>query len=542
MSNLLKRKLRGKTIKIFGPPGTGKTENLLKRVQRYLKKGYSPDEICYVSFTNKAVDECVSRVRKKFKEYDEDDFKYFRTLHSLARQQFAEIPVLDPKADLLMFHTQYGTVKVKYKDTWDDQKVYNNWSLQIYDRARNMKVDPVQLYKQQSRKSVRLQQFKSIINGYEQFKTMETENGQRTPDRLDFTDMVERYITNGLVIPFKVLMVDEAQDLTPLQWDMIVKIAKQVDRVYIAGDDDQAIYEWNGADVTLFQTFPGRSLVLKRSVRLNKNIHFFSKCLLHSMGENRVKKEFYSNGKTGAIYRWNNLKKIPWDLEGSWMVLARINDVKKELQEEAKSLGLYFQDVKNNKSFDPNQYLAIQYWEKIVDGGSINREEACTMYEYLLNIDHGYRSQDSKKWSFAHPNQVFTFDELHLRCGMRDEKSSWKQAFKRKFKDRDKKYFNRLMSEGVDLNLPPKIIIDTIHQVKGGEAENVVLASKCNFPSHFDKKNLTEKVKELRVWYTGATRTKNTLHLLGTYHQYHFPLGKYFNLYEANYDTQRYIR
>ena len=73
MSNSLKQKLRGKTIKIFGPPGTGKTENLLKRVQRYLKKGYSPDEICYISFTNKAVDECVARVRKRFKEYDEDD-------------------------------------------------------------------------------------------------------------------------------------------------------------------------------------------------------------------------------------------------------------------------------------------------------------------------------------------------------------------------------------------------------------------------------------------------------------------------------------
>ena len=56
---------------------------------------------------------------------------------------------------------------------------------------------------------------------------MELENGQRTPDRLDFTDMVKIYY-NGLVIPFKVLMVDEAQDLTPLQWDMVVKIAKQV--------------------------------------------------------------------------------------------------------------------------------------------------------------------------------------------------------------------------------------------------------------------------------------------------------------------------
>ena len=349
--------MHGKTIKIFGPPVTGKTENLLKRVKRFLEKGYSPDEICYISFTNKAVDECVARVRKKFKEYDEDDFKYFRTLHSLARQQFAEIPVLDPKADMLMFHTQYGTVKINYKENYDDAKVYNNWSLQIYDRARNMKVDPVWLYKQQSRKAVRLQQFKSIVAGYKKFKTFETETGKRTPDRLDFTDMVQKYITEGLAIPFKVLMVDEAQDLTPLQWDLVIKLAKSVYRVYIAGDDDQAIYEWNGADVSYFQNFPGRKLILKNSVRLNKNIHFFSKFLLNSMGNNRVKKEFYSNGKEGAIYRWNGLKKVPWNMEGSWMVLTRINDVKKELQEEARSLSLYYQDVKGNKSFDPHQFL-----------------------------------------------------------------------------------------------------------------------------------------------------------------------------------------
>ena len=148
---------------------------------------------------------------------------------------------------MLMFHTQYGTIKVNYKEDYDEAKVYNNWSLQIYDRARNMKVDPVWLYKQQPRKAVRLQQFKSIIAGYEEFKTMELENGQRTADRLDFTDMVEKFIIDAGNLPIKVLMVDEAQDLTPLQWDMVVKIAKHVWRVYIAGDDDQAIYECNGA-------------------------------------------------------------------------------------------------------------------------------------------------------------------------------------------------------------------------------------------------------------------------------------------------------
>ena len=536
MSNLLKQKLHGKTIKFFGPPGTGKTHRLLERVKRFLKRGLSPDDICYISFTNKAVEECRDRVRKQFKGYDEDDFKYFRTLHSLARQQFADIPVLDPKVDMLQFHTQYGTVKINYKPTWDDQKVYNNWSLQIYDRARNMKMNPIDLYKREPRKKVRLQQFKSIIAGYEQYKTYEANPGEFKNDRLDFTDMVQKYIDKGLPLPFKILMVDEAQDLTPLQWDMVVKLAMNSQKVYLAGDDDQAIYEWNGADVSYFQSFPGKIKILQQSRRLNKKVHYFSRCILNGMEGHRVKKEFTSNGKDGDINKCSSLKKVPWDIQGSWMVLARINDVKKELQSEARKLGLYFQDMRGNKSFDINQWKAICDWQTILDGGAITREDACNMYTYLLNIDHGYRSADSKKWSFAHPNQVFNFEQLHLQCGMTEEKAPWPAAFQRKFKDKEKVYFRKLLNNKNDLDSKARIIIDTIHQVKGGEADNVVLSAKCNYPSHFERKNLLERIKELRVWYTGVTRTVNTLHLLGTYHKYHFPLSKYYKLYKSNYE------
>ena len=67
--------------------------------------------------------------------------------------------------------------------------------------------------------------------------------------------------------------------------------------------------------------------------------------------------------------------------------------------------------------------------------------------------------------------------------------------------------------------------------------ENNGLISRI--PNKKDKRGvfilLTKKVKELRVWYTGVTRSKQTLHLLGTNHQYNFPLGKYYKLYEANY-------
>ena len=70
-----------KTI-VLGPPGTGKTETLLTKVEEYLKET-DPDKIGYFAFTQKAANEARDRAIKKF-NLTEDDLPYFRTLHSLA--------------------------------------------------------------------------------------------------------------------------------------------------------------------------------------------------------------------------------------------------------------------------------------------------------------------------------------------------------------------------------------------------------------------------------------------------------------------------
>jgi superfamily I DNA/RNA helicase len=159
---------------------------------------------------------------------------------------------------MLKFHTDWGTISANFSEEDANQKVFNNWSLRIYDKARNMLVDPIDLYKAEPIKKVRLNQFTDIIRNYKKFKK---------DNKMDFTDMVEKYVKEVNPPSYKVFIVDEAQDLTPLQWLFVEKVAKQAKRVYLAGDDDQAIYEWNGAKVRCFLDFPGNIFVLNKSYR-----------------------------------------------------------------------------------------------------------------------------------------------------------------------------------------------------------------------------------------------------------------------------------
>jgi len=105
---------------------------------------------------------------------------------------------------------------------------------------------------------------------------------------------------------------------------------------------------------------------------------------------------------------------------------------------------------------------------------------------------------------------------------------SWWQVLKRNFNPNQVAYFTSLLKNyGQKLiDKEPKIIIDTIHSVKGGEANNVVIYSKTNWAASFSNKNLNEKSDEKRVYYTGVTRARDSLHLLSTNHRNNYPIGE----------------
>lgn len=523
LKNQKQKQIYKKTVKIFGPPGTGKTYTLIERIlKKYLQKGVHPKDIAFISFTNKAVNTAVDRALAHFTKYTLDDFQRFKTLHKYCRRYFEE-EVFDPKNCMLDYALQTKIIKTSDKRLSDDGFMYKDWSLGIYDKARNMLADPMLVYKKESYKKDNLDIYARKINAYEHYKK---------DSFIDFTDMIERAIDEVDFPKLEVLILDEAQDFTPLQWSVIYKMADSTKRIYLAGDDDQGIYRWNGADPKFFTTyFPGRKVVLRKTRRFGKNIHHFSSIIRRGILDSVDKKYEHGDG-SGYIKRYLNFYEIPFhELSGSWYILGRVHSTVNELKMSAKSKGLYFSDNQGNKSFDSRQWEAIKSWTSVSKDNSISKEQAENMYKYIRELKH-FDFRTSKFWNDIPVSQSFTFKDLLEWAGLdmlaEDKKKPWWEILKRNFQHKQMLYFIELLKKygQKSLNNKPKIIIDTIHSVKGGEANHVCIYSKANWPASFSHKNVAERSDERRVYYTGVTRAKDSLHILSTDFRYNYPIGQ----------------
>jgi len=497
---------------ILGPPGTGKTTTLLNIVDEKMRSGISPQRIAYVSFTRKAAHEAQDRAIDRFK-FEREDMPYFKTLHSLASM------VMGMKQDDYMYKPQYKEIGQliglpgltgERADSKTETRANNlgNHLLSVISVARNMKMTLRDYVRSMSQLEWQYsigrygKELKRLVVALDQYK--------KTYGLRDYTDlMIEPVYLEYPAIDVDVAIIDEAQDLTAVQWDFIHWMFRDVKELYIAGDDDQAIYEWNGADVQQFLHLDGEKQVLNKSYRLPRRPWMVANHLSNRISE-RYEKDWSHNGTEGEVYRIADVKYAVDIVEGGdWLVLARnghhLNTIKGWLMNKGVPIKFSNYDV-----IKPDEMGAIHAWANLAQGKQISGLRAKQLFALLRTQKHiGYGGK--ARMEHVEDTDQFSFDELRDQFSLlTDPAANWWDILQ-KIPQHKVDYYRRVRRHGESLK-NPRVTLSTIHKVKGGEADNVLLLTDMSRQTHrMYAHNLRAADEEHRVFYVGASRARRRL-------------------------------
>jgi superfamily I DNA/RNA helicase len=491
---------------ILGPPGTGKTETLLRIMEDHLAKGVEPERMGFLAFTRKAATEARGRAMEKF-EFVADDLPYFRTIHSLAFRQLSlsKSQVLQ-REHYIEFGDAMG-IEVQGSVNMEEGAIYGmlpgDRLIFVDGLARNRMVKLEDQYNSMVGEDLEWLELERVSRALRTFKDARA--------LIDYTDMLELYGRHGVVPDLDVLFIDEAQDLSKLQWSAVGNIIRNSQQVYIAGDDDQSIFRWAGADTDKFISMEGNVRTLGQSWRVPVSVQRVANNLISQIN-NRRPKEWESRKELGNVYWHADLDTIDMGQDtGTWLLLARNGYMLKRFTDHCMLNGYPFTGVKGLGPLDSPAFAAIKSWERLRRGETVHPDSVKRILRYM--------SRDSKGTLKNYPNSHV---DLHtLRSAGLATEAIWHEALDR-ISAVEREYFIAARRAGETFLGEPRIKISTIHGVKGAEADNVVVLTDLAPRTFYEAQNNLDD--ELRVFYVAVTRAKLNLHLVQPFTQYGFLL------------------
>jgi DNA helicase-2/ATP-dependent DNA helicase PcrA len=474
----------GKDVHILlANAGSGKTRRLVEEITRELEVR-RPEEIAFVTFTRKGAEEGLRRICSKLM-YDADDLPYFRTLHSLtfhaldlkAKQMFNRL-------DQRKFNKEFGySVNRSEVETGKVPASSDTRYLDYYDMERSGALTS----RQMAEADIEQGYYRQIVRDYEAYKERE--------QKVDFFDCLIKYIRQGSALPVRSVYIDEAQDITALQWRVIEVAFARAERITIAGDDKQAIYSYSGARpdflVQLSKKFPVEHLSV--SYRIPLSVYRLSVAITNFIGDKTEQKaEPRKENGEGSIVQLSELDRlanfiseedVACDRETTaWYILSRNNcflDRPKALLEER----------------------LIPYWT--ADGFFMGGEIMSRLREYGRFALEGYKDE-KKRDDFRRKFGIEDFSKPFTETNLFTEGRKWVYA------SYIEKYGLSRLEEMCGWN--PQVLVSTIHHVKGGEADNVALMLDATNRTAGNIYNDIDE--ELRILYVGITRAKRNLFLV----------------------------
>lgn len=514
MTNLNKKNTRI----IIGNPGCGKTTKLISELQKLYQEGTPLERIAYCSFSVAAIDEAISRALKALKistttssttskiESYKGKLIYFKTLHAMAfRLLGLDASSLLSETGMKDFaHSQGLRITGDYirKKGLPHRMTPGDKIMQIIGVSELCNKAIRDYMIENNIHDIPINIVEKVAHNYKAFKILNSQ--------YDYTDMLIMAKNTDIEVPeLDYLFIDEAQDLSSLQWILVNKLASKAEHIIIAGDDKQAVNSFSGADVDTFLSLPGRVETLKQSYRTPKLVYDAANKLVEKMTTYR---------KEGAVWKprriegtYNIVSSLPLDKiqkGGDWLILARggyqLQTLANELYKiEADQKPILF-TLNNMPPIDLDAYAIIWLYKRY------NKD----MIRNLVSPPDSRSTPDqvANKKKYQRILNKFIRNAFPLEEAANKE---WHEIFVNedpvKLRYLQKTY-PLYESYGDEVFKRATVRLMTIHSAKGREADNVVVY--LNVPKTVsDTLRYDDSDIEIKVFYVAITRAKQNLYL-----------------------------
>jgi len=513
---------------IIGPPGTGKTSTGLDLVEQAISSGIHPSRVLYASFTRAASYGARDRALSRFSEYTSDDFPYFRTLHSIAFRllrlnQYAMFDGKRLKEFAKIFNYKFSNGALE-KDIFRQDIIdmalgtdaegylaFDEW------RKNRLILDVDEAYHQYTQKQIELprdfnkKSLKLFLERKEEYKQKE--------GLWEFSDLLLKVYQERIPLGVDFVVIDEAQDCSPLLHEVAEIFAQGAKDIYLIGDPDQALYSFMGAEPSLMLDWKrDEDIVLKQSHRCSQAVHDLSRKIVERM-KVRYHSDFFPTEVEGRVLKMP-VAKVDFDSGGTTFLAARTRYLLDKHYDELLRLGIPFKTKRGRDSpLDKASREVVLTLLRLMDDSRVTLTDVYKLARALpqrpwLNRGAKTTIRERAKEEPNHRVSRISLPALGFTTDFMAMLNDREYLEALKISPEEKRYFRKLISQygRQALTEEPSLVLGTYHSFKGLECDKMVLDLEL---TRLPYENLMQNAdEEHRVFYVGATRSREEIDLL----------------------------
>lgn len=539
-----------KELRIFGPPGTGKSTRLATEEIPNAVKRYGRDKVVVTSFTRAGAQEIATKPSLLTGRTIPVEKQHVGTLHALCYRQFGQPKLME----------QYTK---QWNETYPDDSILGK-DLGSFDEGGRIDSESNGSSGDKVLKELNIYRAKMIDERYWDRRVhrfyQKWNDFKKQVGAMDFTDLIEKALRGLPYAPGRpeVIFVDEAQDFTRLQLTLVRAWGYMAKWIVLVGDDNQTVYGFAGATPNAFLNPPIKDKfkrVLDQSYRVPQKVQERALRIINKVsvrepkaymprkeGGNVVQgivrefddenyktpdlvieeaKEYITNGRTVMFLAscsymleplkhrlrdeglpfWNPYRKT----RGDWNPLQVGNKKTTARDVVAQFLSSGIDD----KYWDINQFVSWAQYLKVQDGGLVHKKGTAgikALKQAIVNNVKGLHTSRNVLSQILTPEAVGPAMDRNIDWLIENF-----QASKQELLSYPIRVYREFGLSGIEEK--PKIIIGTIHSVKGGQADVVYLYPDISYRAfkEMEEDEIGKKDELYRLFYVGMTRAREEL-------------------------------